>query len=63
MQLAQGIFLQMNDHHGLDVDGKPLSSAAGASVVARQRWGATYEQTLAIFDRLLSLASADSGTI
>jgi hypothetical protein len=56
MQVAQGICLIMNDHHGLDVDGKPLTTAAGASALTRKYWSATHERSLEVFERVLSLA-------
>jgi hypothetical protein len=58
MQVLQGIYLRMNDHHGLDIEGKTLSSASGASALTRKHWSSTWEQSLEVFDRVLSLALA-----
>ena len=57
-QIRQGVFLQMNDHHGLGAEGKPLKSAGDASQLTRKCWASTYKQSQEVFDRILLSALA-----
>ncbi|MGA9473666.1 MAG: hypothetical protein WBV36_14465 [Terriglobales bacterium] len=56
-QVKQGIFLQVNNHHGLGVHGKPITNAADASLVTRKYWSLELDQSQEVFQRLLSEAT------
>ena len=51
-QIKNGVYLQMNDHHGLGIDGKPLKTAADASKVARKFWAESHQKTIELFDKI-----------
>ncbi len=54
LQIRAGIFLQINNHYGLGVTGRPLAAAGDASLVARKYWGPEFDQAQEVFQRLLS---------
>jgi hypothetical protein len=58
-KVKQGIFLQLNDHHGTDLDGKLLTSADAASEVVRKFWAQTYTKSLELFKRILDMSIAE----
>lgn len=55
-KFKQGVFLQLNDHHGTDLEDKVLTSAAAASAVVRKFWAETYAKSLELFESILKLS-------
>ena len=52
-KVKYGVYLQLNDHYGADLDGKLLTSAAAVSAVVRKCWAKTYSRSLDLFKSIL----------
>jgi hypothetical protein len=57
--IRPGIFLQINNHFGVDLDGNPLERARVAAGLVRAHWETCCSQSQGLFDHIMRLALAD----